>query len=215
MDVSLFSLEGKSRKSLRNALNSLEKKGYKTRLVLAPHDDQFIAELKRVSDEWLTVFDKKEMIFSQGQFDAVAIAEQDVIVVQDDQAKVVSFLNIIPDFTEGECTYDLIRKVETAPGGCMDAMIVELVSYARKKGSKYINLGMVPMSGIESPDNPAEQIMKFAADKVGSFKHYQSLRDFKEKYATIWENKYLIFGNDFDLLQLPQALSKVMRPDHE
>ncbi|KKX47989.1 hypothetical protein [Sphingobacterium sp. IITKGP-BTPF85] len=41
------------------------------------------------------------------------------------------------------------------------------------------------------------------------------MRDFKEKYATIWENKYLIFGNDFDLLQLPQALSKVMKPDNE
>ncbi|AIM35499.1 ABC transporter permease [Sphingobacterium sp. ML3W] len=215
MDVSLFSLEGKNRKSLRNALNSLEKKGYTTRIVQAPHAAVFITELKEVSDEWLRVFDKKEMVFSQGQFDPVAISEQDVIVVQDEHQKVVSFLNIIPDFTEGECTYDLIRKIENAPGGCMDALVVKLAEYARNKGRKYINLGMVPMSGIESPESPAEQIMKFAADKVGSFRHYQSLRDFKEKYATIWENKYLIFGNDFDLLQLPQALSKVMKPDNE
>lgn len=215
MDVASFSLEGKNRKSLRNSLNSLENKGYMTTLLSAPQSEALVAELKAVSDEWLTVFDKKEMIFSQGQFDAVAIAKQDVIAVKDDQNKIVAFLNIIPDFTEGECTYDLIRKVARAPGGCMDALIISLVDYARKKGTKYINLGMVPMSGIESPDNPAEQIMKFAADKVGSFKHYQSLRDFKEKYATIWENKYLIFGNDFDLLQLPQALSKVMKPDNE
>lgn len=78
--------------------------------MLAPHDYQFIAELKAVSDEWLTVFDKKEMIFSQGQFDAVAIAEHDVIMVEDDQAKVVSFLNIIPDFTEGSARMTLLGK---------------------------------------------------------------------------------------------------------
>ncbi|UIR55615.1 phosphatidylglycerol lysyltransferase domain-containing protein [Sphingobacterium sp. SRCM116780] len=214
MDVASFSLEGKSRKSLRNGLNSLEKKGYTTRILLAPQRTEIVEELKKVSDEWLTVFDKKEMIFSQGQFNTLEIEQQDVIVVQDDQGKIVSFLNIIPDFTEGECTYDLIRKVEEAPSGCMDALVIKLVEYARNKRYKYINLGMVPMSGIESPDNPAEQIMKFAADKVGSFKHYQSLRDFKEKYATIWENKYLVFGNDFDLLQLPQALSKVMKPEN-
>ncbi|KKX47988.1 hypothetical protein L950_0223425 [Sphingobacterium sp. IITKGP-BTPF85] len=165
MDVASFSLEGKNRKSLRNSLNSLEKKGYATVLLTAPQSDAIVAELKAVSDEWLMVFDKKEMIFSQGQFEAATIAEQDVIAVKDDQNKIVAFLNIIPDFTEGECTYDLIRKVEHAPGGCMDALIINLVDYARKKGAKYINLGMVPMSGIESPDNPAEQIMKLRPTK--------------------------------------------------
>jgi phosphatidylglycerol lysyltransferase len=38
------------------------------------------------------------------------------------------------------------------------------------------------------------------------------LRDFKEKYATIWEDKYLVYDTDYDLLQLPAALNKVMQP---
>ena len=94
----------------------------------------------------------------------------------------------------------------------MDALIVELIGYAQQKNLNYLNLGMIPMSGLSNPGNPAEQIMKFASEKVGSFKHYQTLRSFKEKYATIWENKYLVFSNDFDLLQLPVALTKVMKP---
>lgn len=72
-------------------------------------------------------------------------------------------------------------------------------------------MGLTPMSGIEEPDNPVEQIMKYAYHRVGSLKHFQTLRFFKEKYATIWENKFLIYNNDFELLQIPAALNKVMK----
>jgi phosphatidylglycerol lysyltransferase len=71
---------------------------------------------------------------------------------------------------------------------------------------------MVPMSGIEQPDNAAEQVVKFAYEKIKRFKNYHGLRDFKEKYATEWLNKYLVYENDFDLIQLPVALNKVMHP---
>lgn len=71
---------------------------------------------------------------------------------------------------------------------------------------------MTPMAGIKEPGNTAEEIMKFAYQRVGSFKHYQTLRNFKEKYADLWENKYIIYDNDFDLLQLPAVLNKIMKP---
>jgi phosphatidylglycerol lysyltransferase len=68
------------------------------------------------------------------------------------------------------------------------------------------------MTGISEPDSPAEQIIKYAAEKLKRFRHFQGLRDFKEKYTTIWENKYLVYDTDYDLLQLPAALNKVMQP---
>jgi phosphatidylglycerol lysyltransferase len=107
----------------------------------------------------------------------------------------------------------MIRKSLEAPGGSMDALIVEMISYAKAQNYSYLNMGMVPMTGLETTDSPAEKIMKFASTRLGNFKHYHSLRDFKEKYATFWENKYLIFDNDFDLIQLPVALVKVMKPN--
>ncbi|MBZ4191453.1 phosphatidylglycerol lysyltransferase domain-containing protein [Niabella beijingensis] len=212
MEVGRFTLEGKDRKSMRNGLNSLQKKGYKTVLVRAPQTDAFLEELRSVSDEWLDKFEKKELVFSQGMFNRDEIRSSDVIVVKDADGTVQAFLNIIRDYTPEECTYDLIRKRLEAPGGCMDALIVKLTEYAREKEYKYLNLGMIPLNGMEAPDNPAERIIKYASQRMGSFRHYKTLRDFKEKYATIWENKYMIFGNDFDLLQIPGALRKVMKP---
>ncbi|WP_018629420.1 phosphatidylglycerol lysyltransferase domain-containing protein [Niabella aurantiaca] len=212
METDRFTLEGKDRKSLRNGLNSLQKRGYETLLAAAPHGDAFLGELESVSDEWLKKFEKKEMVFSQGMFDREAIRQSDVIVVKDAEGVVQAFLNIIRDYTPEECTYDLIRRRLEAPGGCMDALIVKLTEYARAQQYKYLNLGMIPFNGMKAPDNPAERIIKYASQRMGSLRHYRTLRDFKEKYATIWENKYMVFGNDFDLLQIPGALRKVMKP---
>lgn len=212
MDIKTFSLEGKDKKSLRNTLNSLSKKGYVITTCYAPLSDQLIMELKSVSDEWLAAFDKKETIFSQGMFNEKLLRQQDVIVIRDTENKVVAFLNIIPDYTPDGFTYDMIRKTTDAPGGCMDALIIKVIEYGKEKNLQWLNLGLAPMSGITEPGNTAERVVKFAYEKIKRFQHYQGLRDFKEKYATEWLNKYLVYENDFDLIQLPAALNKVMQP---
>jgi len=212
LEIDKFSLEGRERKSLRNALNSLNKKGYKVQIQKTAQTGLLLQALQQVSDEWLRSYDMEETVFSQGMFNWNEIRSQDVITISDAENKVVAFLNIIPDYTPHECTYDMIRKTNDAPSGCMDALIVELIKYAKDKGYQYVNLGLAPMSGIEMPDNTAERVVKFAYEKIKRFRNYQGLRDFKEKFVTKWLNKYLIYQNDFDLIQLPAVLNKVMQP---
>jgi phosphatidylglycerol lysyltransferase len=212
LDLSSFTLEGKDKKSLRNGLNSLSKNGFIAMVYPAPQNEHLLARLKSVSDEWLESFDKEEYIFSQGMFDEKELLQHDIITLEDAAGKIKAFLNIIPDYAEDECTYDLIRRTQDAPGASMDALIVKLIEYAKEHKQLYLNLGLVPMSGIISPDNTAEQIIKLAAAKIKRFQHYQGLREFKEKYATLWENKYLVYDDDLDLLQLPSALNNVMKP---
>lgn len=212
LNINEFTLEGRGKKSLRNGLNSLQKKGYTVSMHSPPHTSSFLAELRKVSDEWLKSFDKEELIFSQGMFDEKELMQEDVIVVKDADGAIKAFLNVIPDYAEEECTYDLIRKTNDAPPAVMDALIIQLIAYAKERGQLYLNLGLVPMLGIGQPDNTAEQIIKLAAEKIKRFQHYKGLREFKEKYATLWENKYLVYDNDFDLLQLPLAISNVMKP---
>lgn len=212
MQVNSFKLEGKERKSLRNGLNALHKKGYTTEILVAPQTEETLNEIQKISDEWLSEFEKSEMVFAQGMFDRNEIRHQDLIILKNADNHIEAFLNVVPDFAPDECTYDLIRRTSTAPNGSMDAMLVKLVEYAQSKNLNYINLGLTPLAGEKVPDNTAEEILAFVYNRIGSFKHYQSLRTFKEKYADSWENKYLIYGNDFDLVQIPAALNKVMKP---
>jgi len=212
LELTQFSLSGTDRKSMRNGFNYLQKKGYVTELCTPPHSQELLAALQSVSDEWLKVFHKQEVVFSSWMFDAEALKSQQVIVVKTNEQKIVAFLNIVPDYAPGECTYDMLRKTAEAANGCEDALLIRLIDYAKEKGYNYLNLGMASFTGITDPENTPERLEKYAADKIKTLKHFHGLRNFKEKYATSWLNKYLVYDNGYDLLKIPIALSKVMNP---
>ena len=211
VDLNSFSLEGGSRKSLRNAVNKVVERGYKTNIHHPPIKDGVLQKIKAVSDEWLADTNRKEIIFSQGMFKWEELKNQTIITVESSEEKIVAFLNIIPDYAPEESTYDLIRKTADAPNGVLDFIMIEMFNYLKSKGYRYVNLGFAPMSGLDDPHTFPERSMKFAYEKIRSFSHYKGLRDFKEKYSPIWYNKYLIYDNDYDLLQIPVVLTKVIK----
>jgi phosphatidylglycerol lysyltransferase len=211
VDLPAFSLEGGDRKTLRNGLNKVKAQGYSCKIYTAPLKDGLIQKLKAVSDEWLDAFRKKESGFTQGVWNAAEIKGQTVIVVENQEEKVVAFANIIPDYSPNEGTYDLIRKLKDVPGGVLDVIMVEMISYFKSQNIQYLNLGMAPFSGIEQAQSFKERTIKFAYENLRQFDHFKGLRFFKEKYATVWRNKYLVYSNDIDLLQAPVVLEKVSK----
>jgi phosphatidylglycerol lysyltransferase len=212
VDLNSFSLEGGEKKSIRNALNKIKDQGYTTHVNTPPLRDGLIQKLKAVSDEWLKLTEREEIIFSQGMFVEREIKDQTVISVENNEEKIIAFLNVIPDYVKNEGTYDLLRKTADAPNGIMDYILLELFNYFKTNGIQYINLGFAPMSGLNDPHNFTEKSMKFAYEKIRSFSHYKGQRDYKDKFNPIWNDKYLIYSNDYDLLQVPGVLARVIKP---
>ena len=212
VDLTTFSLEGGSRKSIRNALKKVSDQGFATKIYNAPVSDGILQRLKSVSDDWLRDTQRKEIVFSQGVFIWEELKQQTIITVENKEEKIVAFLNVIPSYVEGESTYDLIRKTADAPNGVIDFIMVALFNYARTAGFKSLNLGFAPLSGLITPHNFPERSMKFAYEKIRSFSHYKGLRSSKEKFSPVWHNKYLIYSDDYDLLQVPNVLSNVIKP---
>jgi len=212
VDLTLFKLEGGARKPMRNAINKVIDRGYKTTIHEAPVKDGILQKIKAVSDEWLQEMERSEIIFSQGMFDWEQLKNQTIITVESPEEKVIAFLNVIPDFAKEEGTYDLIRKTKDAPNGVMDYILVELFNYFKSKQIRFVNLGFAPMSGLDDPHTFPEKSMKFAYEKIRSFSHYKGLREYKEKFEPTWHNKYLIYQHDYDLLQVPAVLTNVIKP---
>jgi len=215
VDLNTFTLEGGKNKALRNALNKVIDRGYKATIHTPPIKDGLIQKLKAVSDEWLYSNDRSEIIFSQGKFVWDELKQQTVITVENAEEMVIAFLNIIPDHAPGEGTYDLIRKTDDAPNGVLDFILVELFKHLKSQNYSRVNLGFAPMSGLDDPHTFKEKSMKFAYEKIRSFSHYKGLRNFKEKFFPTWYNKYLIYPDDYDLLQVPAVLAKVIKSDHD
>lgn len=212
IDLEKFTLEGKNKKSMRNGLNSLQKNGFKTNIYHPPIKDGLLQKLEYVSNDWLKCTNREEIVFTQGMFDWEKLKNQTIITVENEDEQVFGFLNIIPDFTPDEATYDLIRKSSEAPGGVNDALIVALINYCKLNNYKYLNLGLAPLSGIDQAKDLPEKTLKFAYERLQQFRHYRGLRDFKEKFSPAWKNKYLIYENHYDLISLPNVLNKVMKP---
>jgi len=212
VDISAFNLEGGNRKSLRNAIKKVTDRGFRSTIHVPPVKDGVLQKIKSVSDEWLNDTGRSEIIFSQGLFDWDELKQQTIITVENAEEKIVAFLNVIPDYAKDEATYDLIRKTKDAPNGVMDYILIELFNYLKTQNYKYVNLGFAPMSGIDDPHTFPERSMKFAYEKIKSFSHYKGLREYKEKFEPVWYNKYLIYQHDYDLLKVPSALAKVIKP---
>jgi len=212
LDLLDFSLDGGSKKSIRNALKKVSDQGFQSRVYEAPIKDGLLQKLKSVSDEWLDGTEREEIVFSQGMFSWEELKAQTIITVENTEEKIVAFLNVIPDYVKDESTYDLIRKTTDAPNGIIDFIMVALFKYLKENGYAAVNLGFAPMSGLIDPHNFPERSMKFAYEKIRSFSHYKGMRAAKEKFSPEWHNRYLIYDHDFDLLQVPAALTKVIKP---
>ncbi|MFH6990897.1 phosphatidylglycerol lysyltransferase domain-containing protein [Flavobacterium sp. FlaQc-48] len=212
VDLREFHLEGQNRKSLRNALKKITDLGLQASINEPPIKDGLLQQIKAVSDQWLQETSRKEMLFSQGIFLWDELKKQTIITVENNEGKILAFLNIIPDYAKNEATYDLIRKTDDAPNGIIDFMMVSLFNYLKSKEITYVDLGLAPMSGIENPQTIQEKSMKYAYEKVKSFSHYKGLRDFKDKFSPSWHNQYIIFNDDYDLIQIPRILAKVIKP---
>jgi phosphatidylglycerol lysyltransferase len=212
VDLTAFTLEAKELKSVRNALRKVEKEGYRLKIYEAPLREGLLQKLASVSDEWLRDTGRKEIIFAQGLFDKHFVRETTVLAVENAEEKIVGFLNVIPDYAPGEGTYDLIRKTADAPNGIPDYLLVHLFIYLREKGCRSVNLGLVPLAGLEQAGNVPERTLQFASRNIKSFAHYKGLREYKNKFGPGWTNKYLVFTHDLDLLQLPVVLARISRP---
>jgi phosphatidylglycerol lysyltransferase len=212
VDVSSFTMSGNKKKSLRNAINKVKAQGNKAVLYHPPIKDGLLQKIKSVSDEWLTDTGRKEIVFSQGMFLWDELKKQTLLTIENEEERIIAFINIIPDYAKNELTYDLIRKTQDAPNGVLDYLLIELFNYAKTKQIDYVNLGFAPLSGLSDPHTFPEKSMKFAYEKIKSFAQYKGLREYKDKFEPIWYNKYLIYQHDYDLLQIPSVLINVIKP---
>ncbi len=211
VDLTAFSMTGNSKKSLRNALNKIKSSGYTTTVHMPPVKDGVVQKLKLVSDEWLEDTGRKEIVLSQGMFDWEEIKNQEIITVENDEEKIVAFLNIIPDHVQEETTYDLMRKTNDAPNGVMDFILIALFDHAKDRGYRYVNLGFAPISVANETKSFPEKTVKFAYNRIKVLAQHKGIRDYKQKFDPEWNDRYLVYDQDYDLFQVPTVLAKVIK----
>lgn len=206
-----FTLAGKRQRSQRALMHKFEREGYTFDVIKPPFDDDFIQQLRHVSDSWLGK--QVEKGFSLGFFDEYYLQQAPIAIVKNQDGQIVAFATLMPTGNHQILTIDLMRHDrELAPSGIMDKIFVSLFLYGQQAGYEYFDLGMAPLSNV------GESQFSFTEEKVAHFVYeygyrfygFQGLRNYKEKYADKWLSRYTVYRKKSSLVGSMLALVSVV-----
>jgi phosphatidylglycerol lysyltransferase len=202
-----FTLAGNSRKGLRSNCNRVQREGCRLEVVPVEEVPAFLPELRAVSDAWLASKRTREKGFSLGFFEPRYLSRFPAALVRQ-EGRVVAFANLLPSAAHDELSIDLMRHRPDAPGGVMDYLFVELMAWGREQGYRWFNLGMAPLSGLESRALAPlwTRVGAFVFRHGEHFYNFQGVREYKEKFDPVWEPRYLASPGG---LVLPRVLGNV------
>jgi phosphatidylglycerol lysyltransferase len=202
-----FGLEGSARADLRQSHRRAVRDGAQFEIVQAPAGSGLLDELRHVSDAWLAEKSVGEKGFSVGYFDPEYLRSCPIALVRSG-GRIVAFANLWTTATRSELSVDLMRFGDGAPKGVMDYLFIELMLWGRGEGYRWFNLGMAPLAGLEQrPLAPAWHRLARLLYRYGeNFYNFEGLRRYKEKFAPVWEPRYLAAPGG---LALPRVLVDV------
>ncbi|GIX00968.1 MAG: hypothetical protein KatS3mg111_4300 [Pirellulaceae bacterium] len=203
-----FSLEGSSRKDLRRTKKKSGEAGLRFEIVPQADVPNIMPRLKEISDAWLGDKSTAEKGFSLGFFDELYLARYDIALIRNEQNDAIAFANIWRGANKEELSIDLMRYLPDSPHGVMEYLFIELMLDGHEQGYQWFNLGMAPLSGVESHRlGPLWNRVSNLLFRHGEhFYNFQGLRNYKDKFDPEWFPKYLASPGG---LATPQILANV------
>lgn len=194
VELRRLNVSGTKFRGLQEVLENFQHKGYQFIMAKPPHSQELLENLRKISDDWLE--GRKEKGFSLGFFDEAYLNRSEIALVKDQRNQPIAFASILPGYDDHRtCSADLIRYLPGAPAGTLDFLFLSLFDWARAEDYRRFDMGMAPL------ENVGISRFAFLSERIAAqiflhghfIYHFQGLRNYKEKYADIWEPKYLAY----------------------
>ena len=104
-----------------------------------------------------------------------------------------------------------MRHLPDVPNGAMDFLFIELMVLLKERGYQFFNLGMAPFAGVgeEVGASREERAAHYLSEQLGRWVSYKGIRDYKDKFDPIWEERYLAYqGGPVGLVKTALALTR-------
>ncbi|HUU98710.1 MAG TPA: bifunctional lysylphosphatidylglycerol flippase/synthetase MprF [Phycisphaerae bacterium] len=192
--LATFALEGHSRKQFRQVRSKFEREGCTFAIIPREQVPALLPALRRVSGAWLRDKNTREKKFTIGFFDEDYLSRFPMALVRRGE-EILAFANVWGTQRRDELSIDLMRYVPDTPHGVIDFLFSQLMLWGRQEGYQWFDLGMAPLSGLES--HPLAPVWNRIGNLI--FRHgeyffnYQGLREYKDKFEPVWEPRYLVY----------------------
>ena len=127
----------------------------------------------------------------------------------------LGFVNMIPSYAPHTATIDMMRHHIDAPNSLMDYLFLKLFAYNKSQGFHYFSMGPAPITHLDPHDQATqeEKIFYELTHVLDSFFSMEGLRNYKAKFATIWEPRYIIHRRITDWPRVLNAFTDLTEMD--
>jgi lysylphosphatidylglycerol synthetase-like protein (DUF2156 family) len=191
-----FNLQGRKREVLRRNWRKAAEAGAVFEVVGPAQTRTLMAELRTISDTWLSHHAGGEKSFSMGRFDPAYVGEFACALVKV-EGRIVAFANLWTTANHNSFSMDLMRYSSEAPKNIMDYLFVELLGWGREQGYQAFEFGMAPLAGLEArPLAPwMSRLGRLVFERGEEIYNFQGVRRYKDKYDPVWQPRYIAAAN--------------------
>nr|WP_267594122.1 phosphatidylglycerol lysyltransferase domain-containing protein [Carbonactinospora thermoautotrophica] len=210
VDVTAFSLQGRSMRNVRQMVNRIERQGYSCqmrRVREIPPEER--AELARLADSWRSGETERGFSMALGRIGGATDGECVVVTACKDGA-VRGLLQFVPWGPDG-LSLDLMRRDRDADPGVNELMIVHALREASSLGVRRISLNFaVFRSALARGERlgawPLLRLCRKILLFLSRWFQIESLYKFNAKFQPAWQPRYLVYPSAGDLPRIVLAI---------
>jgi phosphatidylglycerol lysyltransferase len=197
-----FTLAGGHMELVRAATNKARREG----VTIIEHDPfapgahLINAEMRGVSDEWLSNKSDREMGFLLGGLGLERPSAKRYFIARSKagSGRMEGFIVCEPIYGRRGYYLDVTRRRSDAVRGTMELLTTEIFRILRAEGYEMASMGLAPLANIDDPDLKRHprftRLMRFAYEHVDNMYDFKHLYRYKVKYHPhAWERRYLCF----------------------
>ena len=215
VDAGVFTLQGKSMKSLRGAYNRIQKAGYSVKCYVG--ESEISPELK---DELLELMTETRQGESERGFSMTLSRIFDprddtllLAVCFDENNKPRAFNQYIPATYVDGYSLDLMRRTsdEDAPNGLTDYVIIETLLWMAERDLHGLGLNFATMRAVvagESGDSSFQRVERSVLHYFSDSMQIESLWKFNKKYDPYWNPRYVVTGPFLPIARSSLAIAR-------
>jgi lysyl-tRNA synthetase class 2 len=195
VDLPGFSLEGRSIRKVRQAVNRTRKAGFTAALQrMGDLSEAELRELEEVSARWRG--GEPERGFSMA-FDSLRgehLSESLVVVARDADGNARGFLHFAPCYGRPAMSLGLMRRDRDSVNGLTEYLVVSAIEMLRERGIEEMSLNFAAFARLlRSPSGLRERTLGRLVALANPYFQIESLYRFNAKFSPRWQPRYLLY----------------------
>jgi lysyl-tRNA synthetase class 2 len=197
-------LSGRASKSLRKAVNRVERHGFTAELRAAGElEAALVAELDALSARWRDGAAERGFSMTHDTLVDDLLHDATVVLARDADGRVRGFLHFVPVFGRDAVSLAFMRRDRDTPNGLTEFLVVEAARLLGERGVEELSLNFAAFGRwLRAPANAFERAAARVLRVADRWFQLERLLRFNAKFNPRWQPRYLLFGGP---AQLPRV----------